>query len=63
MCGVLGAAFFRASSRSKGHSFKKRSPASMVAPPQVSRALKPMESRMGAMGSMSAVFMRVAARD
>jgi len=35
----------------------------MVAPPQVSRALKPMESRMGAMGSMSSVFMRVAARD
>lgn len=62
MCGVFGQAFFRASRRSKGNSPRKRRPASMVAPPQVSRAPKPIPSRSAQTGSIWVVVMRVAAR-
>src|SRR5580658_2709538 len=61
--GVLGAAFLSVRKRSKGFSLRKRRQASMVAPPQVSRPLKPMPSRMGAAGSICWVLMRVAAMD
>ena len=62
-CGVLGAAFLRVRKRSKGFSLRKRRQESMVAPPQVSRPLNPIPSRMGAAGSIWAVVMRVAAMD
>ena len=63
ICLVFGQAFFRASSLSKGNSPKKRRPASIVAPPHVSRALKPMLSSIGHAGSIIEVGMRVAASD
>ena len=63
MCLVLGQAFFSASKRSNGNSLRKRRPASMVAPPQVSKDPKPMPSRMGATSSICSVRMRVAASD
>ncbi len=60
---VLGRPFFRVRRRSQGSSFKKRMHTSKVAPPQHSKDQNPMLSNTGRIGSMSSIFMRVAAWD
>ena len=57
---LFGNALRNLAKRSHGSSFKKRTQASNVAPPQASSDQKPIESSLEQIGSMSSVRKRVA---